>query len=157
MEMVVACRILAAAAAKKGRQSLPPSHAHWHLFTSALSIHALPTRLPSLPPSLLSSLFPPLSSALPLFATMHAIAPSVMYATRAGTDCACCSMGNPHATFFVDDCEKVPLETIGHDLEHHRLLGPYTPFPLCPPPPFLCPPTIANGIVLERWFCPVPT
>ncbi|EKX45255.1 hypothetical protein GUITHDRAFT_108894 [Guillardia theta CCMP2712] len=35
------------------------------------------------------------------------------------TDCACCSMGNPHATFFVDDCEKVPLQEIGHDLEHH--------------------------------------
>lgn len=28
-------------------------------------------------------------------------------------------MGNPHATFFVDECEKVPLDTIGHDLEHH--------------------------------------
>mmetsp|Transcript_43149 Transcript_43149/g.67599 ORF Transcript_43149/g.67599 Transcript_43149/m.67599 type:complete len:296 (-) Transcript_43149:171-1058(-) len=35
------------------------------------------------------------------------------------TNCACCSMGNPHATFFVDDCEQVPLETIGRDLEHH--------------------------------------
>ena len=35
------------------------------------------------------------------------------------TNCAVCSMGNPHATFFVDDCESVPLDTIGHDLEHH--------------------------------------
>jgi diaminopimelate epimerase len=35
------------------------------------------------------------------------------------TDCACCSMGNPHATFFVDDCEKVPLPEVGHSLEHH--------------------------------------
>jgi diaminopimelate epimerase len=35
------------------------------------------------------------------------------------TDCACCSMGNPHATFFHEDCESVPLDKIGHDLEHH--------------------------------------
>jgi len=35
------------------------------------------------------------------------------------TDCACCSMGNPHATFFAEDCEKVPLDAVGHDLEHH--------------------------------------
>jgi len=35
------------------------------------------------------------------------------------TDCACCSMGNPHATFFHPDCESVPLQEIGSDLEHH--------------------------------------
>eukprot|EP00281_Chroomonas_sp_CCMP1168_P022015 CAMPEP_0206230058 /NCGR_PEP_ID=MMETSP0047_2-20121206/10037_1 /ASSEMBLY_ACC=CAM_ASM_000192 /TAXON_ID=195065 /ORGANISM="Chroomonas mesostigmatica_cf, Strain CCMP1168" /LENGTH=294 /DNA_ID=CAMNT_0053653417 /DNA_START=26 /DNA_END=910 /DNA_ORIENTATION=- len=35
------------------------------------------------------------------------------------TDCAACSMGNPHATFFVDDCEKIKLEELGHGLEHH--------------------------------------
>eukprot|EP00287_Rhodomonas_sp_CCMP768_P012016 CAMPEP_0196722616 /NCGR_PEP_ID=MMETSP1091-20130531/4939_1 /TAXON_ID=302021 /ORGANISM="Rhodomonas sp., Strain CCMP768" /LENGTH=295 /DNA_ID=CAMNT_0042064365 /DNA_START=5 /DNA_END=892 /DNA_ORIENTATION=+ len=35
------------------------------------------------------------------------------------TDCVCCSMGNPHATFFVDDCEAVPLDNIGRDLEYH--------------------------------------
>eukprot|EP00288_Rhodomonas_lens_P018715 CAMPEP_0177715576 /NCGR_PEP_ID=MMETSP0484_2-20121128/14068_1 /TAXON_ID=354590 /ORGANISM="Rhodomonas lens, Strain RHODO" /LENGTH=298 /DNA_ID=CAMNT_0019227585 /DNA_START=15 /DNA_END=911 /DNA_ORIENTATION=+ len=35
------------------------------------------------------------------------------------TDCACCSMGNPHATFFVDDCEKIALDDIGRDLEYH--------------------------------------
>mmetsp|Transcript_9244 Transcript_9244/g.18451 ORF Transcript_9244/g.18451 Transcript_9244/m.18451 type:complete len:295 (-) Transcript_9244:347-1231(-) len=35
------------------------------------------------------------------------------------TDCACCSMGNPHATFFHEDCESVPLDQIGKDLEYH--------------------------------------
>lgn len=37
------------------------------------------------------------------------------------TDCACCSMGNPHATFFVEDCEAIRLEEIGHGLEHHAM------------------------------------
>ena len=40
-------------------------------------------------------------------------------------DCACCSMGNPHATFFAEDCEKVPLDAVGHDLEHHSSLPPH--------------------------------
>jgi diaminopimelate epimerase len=31
------------------------------------------------------------------------------------------SMGNPHATFFVDDAESVPLATLGPALEHHAL------------------------------------
>jgi diaminopimelate epimerase len=31
-----------------------------------------------------------------------------------------CSMGNPHATFFVADCEAIPLPDIGHGLEHHE-------------------------------------
>jgi len=31
------------------------------------------------------------------------------------------SMGNPHAVFFVDDCEAVDLETLGPKLEHHPL------------------------------------
>ena len=30
-------------------------------------------------------------------------------------------MGNPHAVFFVEDAEAVPIERIGPDLEHHRL------------------------------------
>ncbi len=29
------------------------------------------------------------------------------------------NMGNPHAVFFVDDAEAVPLETVGPVLEHH--------------------------------------
>ena len=30
-------------------------------------------------------------------------------------------MGNPHAVFFVEDAESVPIERIGPVLEHHRL------------------------------------
>ena len=30
-------------------------------------------------------------------------------------------MGNPHAVFFVDDAEAVPIAAIGPRLEHHRL------------------------------------
>ncbi len=31
------------------------------------------------------------------------------------------SMGNPHAVFFVDDLDAVPIPTVGPKLEHHRL------------------------------------
>ena len=31
------------------------------------------------------------------------------------------NVGNPHAVFFVDDAEAVPLETIGPEVEHHEL------------------------------------
>jgi len=31
------------------------------------------------------------------------------------------SMGNPHAVFFVADAEKVPLEILGPQIEHHPL------------------------------------
>lgn len=31
------------------------------------------------------------------------------------------SMGNPHAVFFVPDVAKVPIEAIGHKLEHNKL------------------------------------
>jgi len=31
------------------------------------------------------------------------------------------SIGNPHAVFFVDDVETVPLETFGPGIEHHPL------------------------------------
>jgi len=31
------------------------------------------------------------------------------------------SMGNPHAVFFVPDVAKIPIETIGPKLEHHKL------------------------------------
>jgi diaminopimelate epimerase len=36
-------------------------------------------------------------------------------------DPAACSMGNPHATFFVDDLAHLPVETIGPLLERHKL------------------------------------
>jgi len=32
-------------------------------------------------------------------------------------DPAACSMGNPHATFFVDDVEALPIDTLGPALE----------------------------------------
>lgn len=31
------------------------------------------------------------------------------------------NMGNPHAVFFVDDVEKIDLEALGPELEHHPL------------------------------------
>jgi diaminopimelate epimerase len=34
---------------------------------------------------------------------------------------AAVSLGNPHAVFFVDDAEAVPLEQLGPELEHHDL------------------------------------
>ena len=30
-------------------------------------------------------------------------------------------MGNPHAVFFVDDAEAIPIDRLGPKLEHHRL------------------------------------
>ncbi|ONG53138.1 diaminopimelate epimerase [Pseudoroseomonas deserti] len=32
-----------------------------------------------------------------------------------------CSMGNPHATFFVDDLDTAPWQEFGRQLEHHPL------------------------------------
>ena len=40
-------------------------------------------------------------------------------------DPAACSMGNPHATFFVDDVDDLPILTLGPALEHDAL------FPEC--------------------------
>ncbi len=37
------------------------------------------------------------------------------------SDPAACSMGNPHATFFVDDFSHLPIELIGPRLETHRM------------------------------------
>lgn len=34
---------------------------------------------------------------------------------------AACSMGNPHATFFVPDLDAVPLADLGPRLEHHPI------------------------------------
>jgi diaminopimelate epimerase len=36
-------------------------------------------------------------------------------------DPAACSMGNPHATFFVDDVGALPIDTLGPALEHDPL------------------------------------
>jgi diaminopimelate epimerase len=36
-------------------------------------------------------------------------------------DPAACSMGNPHATFFVDDAEALPIDTLGPALEQDKL------------------------------------
>jgi diaminopimelate epimerase len=36
-------------------------------------------------------------------------------------DPAACSMGNPHATFFVDDVEALPVEVLGPTLEREKL------------------------------------
>lgn len=36
------------------------------------------------------------------------------------SDPAACSMGNPHATFFVDDLHHLPIESIGPNLEKSR-------------------------------------
>jgi diaminopimelate epimerase len=36
-------------------------------------------------------------------------------------DPAACSMGNPHATFFVAEVEALPIDTLGPALEHHPL------------------------------------
>lgn len=37
------------------------------------------------------------------------------------SDPAACSMGNPHATFFIEDFLHLPIELIGPKLETHRL------------------------------------
>jgi diaminopimelate epimerase len=37
------------------------------------------------------------------------------------SDPAACSMGNPHATFFVDDINAIDIAAIGPGLEHHKM------------------------------------
>ncbi|MEE9251555.1 MAG: diaminopimelate epimerase, partial [Alphaproteobacteria bacterium] len=37
------------------------------------------------------------------------------------TDACACSMGNPHATFFVDDVNAIDLESLGPVLERHEM------------------------------------
>jgi diaminopimelate epimerase len=37
------------------------------------------------------------------------------------TEAVCTNIGNPHATFFVDDVDTVDLEALGPTLEHHPL------------------------------------
>ncbi len=36
-------------------------------------------------------------------------------------DPVCINVGNPHAVFFVDDVDEVPLKELGSKLEHHSL------------------------------------
>lgn len=36
-------------------------------------------------------------------------------------DATCCSMGNPHATFFVPDLDAVDMVRLGAQLEHHPI------------------------------------
>jgi len=55
----------------------------------------------------------PLSSAMD---TLH-----VKLAMGPVEDPAACSMGNPHATFFVDDLAHLPVESIGPVLEKARI------------------------------------
>ncbi|WPB86115.1 diaminopimelate epimerase [Sediminicoccus rosea] len=38
------------------------------------------------------------------------------------SDAACCSMGNPHANFFVEELSALDVFRIGPELEHHPLL-----------------------------------
>ena len=37
------------------------------------------------------------------------------------SDPAACSMGNPHATFFVEDLDSIPVAEIGPRLERHPI------------------------------------
>jgi diaminopimelate epimerase len=37
------------------------------------------------------------------------------------TEAVCTNIGNPHATFFVDDVDTIDLEALGPTLEHHPL------------------------------------
>ncbi|TLU73411.1 diaminopimelate epimerase [Lichenicoccus roseus] len=38
-----------------------------------------------------------------------------------GMDAACCSMGNPHATLFIDDADAIDIATVGPLLEWHGM------------------------------------
>jgi diaminopimelate epimerase len=38
------------------------------------------------------------------------------------TEAVCTNVGNPHATFFVDDVDTIDLASLGPPLEHHPLL-----------------------------------
>lgn len=45
----------------------------------------------------------------------------VQLADAPATDCTCVNVGNPHAVFFVEDAEVVPLAEFGPALEHHPM------------------------------------
>lgn len=58
--------------------------------------------------------------AVPLARAMDTL--HVPLAAEGVSDAACCSMGNPHATFFVDDLDTLDIPRIGPLLEHDPLL-----------------------------------
>ena len=58
-------------------------------------------------------------SAIPLLEPMDTL--SLRLAMGPVEKPAACSMGNPHATFFVDDLQHLPVESIGPALERARI------------------------------------
>ncbi len=58
--------------------------------------------------------------AVPLAHAMDTL--HVPLAAEGVADAACCSMGNPHATFFVEDLDALDISRIGPRLEHDALL-----------------------------------
>jgi diaminopimelate epimerase len=58
-------------------------------------------------------------SAVPLLEPMDTL--SLRLAMGPVENPAACSMGNPHATFFVDDLQHLPVESIGAALERARI------------------------------------
>lgn len=64
----------------------------------------------------------PLARAMDtLHVPLHAAGHAPMQAAGV-SDAACCSMGNPHATFFVEHLDALDLPRIGPLLEHDALL-----------------------------------
>lgn len=53
--------------------------------------------------------------------TLHLAALSTPDLPAGVSDAAACSLGNPHATFFVSDVESLDIAAIGPGLEHHPL------------------------------------
>ncbi|HBC08878.1 MAG TPA: diaminopimelate epimerase [Rhodospirillaceae bacterium] len=41
-------------------------------------------------------------------------------------DAVCVSMGNPHAVYFVDDADAVPIEVFGPVIEQHKMFPQFT-------------------------------
>jgi len=58
--------------------------------------------------------------AVPLARAMDTL--HVPLSAEGVSDAACCSMGNPHATFFVADLDALDIPRIGPALEHDALL-----------------------------------
>jgi diaminopimelate epimerase len=58
--------------------------------------------------------------AVPLARPMDTL--HVPMAAEGVADAACCSMGNPHATFFVENLDALDIPRVGPQLEHDALL-----------------------------------
>lgn len=56
---------------------------------------------------------------IPLAADMDTLALDLAHGPLAQATAV--NLGNPHAVFFVDDAEAVPLEELGPQLEHHPM------------------------------------